>query len=416
VDLNKLVARAKAILLSPKSEWPVIAEEQTTVADLYKGYIIPLAAIPAIFTFLKTSVIGMSIPFAGTVRIGMGTGITSMVVGYALALVMVYVMALIVDALAPTFSAQKNNVQALKAVAYAYTASWVAGVAAILPWLGFLVSLAGVIYAIYLLYLGLQHTMKCPQDKAAGYTAVSIIIAILLGFVTSAVVGTITGVGSLMGGARYSAASDDVQFDKDSPLGKMQEWGKQMEAASKKLEEAQKSGDQGAQEEALKAMFGAALSGGAQVESLAPERLKAFVPETLAGMKRTSISAERSGAMGLQVSHANATYEDDSGRQLRLEITDTGSAKGLLGLAAWAGVEGERESDGYYEKTYRDGGRMIREEWDRNDSRGEYTVVVGERFSVKIEGSAGSVRDLRAAANALDLKGLEKLRSEGVKN
>ncbi len=52
MDLNKLMARAKAILLSPKSEWSVIADEPATVADLYKGYAIWLAAIPVIFTWV----------------------------------------------------------------------------------------------------------------------------------------------------------------------------------------------------------------------------------------------------------------------------------------------------------------------------------------------------------------------------
>src|SRR5690606_8445897 len=98
----------------------------TTVADMYKGYIIPLAAIPVIFTFVKMSLIGVSLPFAGTFRIGVGAGLTSMILSYVMALAMVYVMALIVDALAPTFGAQKNNIQALKVVAYAYTASWLA--------------------------------------------------------------------------------------------------------------------------------------------------------------------------------------------------------------------------------------------------------------------------------------------------
>lgn len=417
MDLNKLVARAKAILLAPKTEWPVIASEPTTIADLYKGYIIPLAAIPAIFGFLQMSVIGMSLPFAGTVRLGVGTGLTTMVVGYVLALVMVYVMALIVDALAPTFGGQKDGVQALKVVAYAYTASWVAGIAQILPGLGFLITLAGGIYSIYLLYLGLPHTMKCPPDKAAGYTAVSIIIAIVLGLVTAFVIGRIAGIGGMMGGAGYSSSADeDVQFDEDSPLGKMQQWSKGMEAANEKLEQAQQSGDQAAQEQALKAVFGAALSGGAQVESLAPERLKGFVPEELAGLPRSSIAAERNGAMGLQVSQANATFSNESGRAVRLEITDAGSAKGLLGLASWAGVEGEKEADGRYEKTFREDDRLIHEEWDSNASSGQYTVVVGDRFTVKVEGAADSVSELRAAVEELDLEGLAELRAEGVKN
>lgn len=417
MDLNKLVARAKAVVLTPKSEWPTIATESTTVADLYKGYIIPLAAIPAIFGFMKMSLIGTTVMFAGTYRVGIGAGLTSMVLGYVLSLVMVYVMGLIVDALAPTFGGQKNNIQALKTMAYAYTASWLAGVAQILPGIGMLIVIVGAIYSIYLLYLGLPHTMKCPPDKAGGYTAVAIVIAIVLGFVTAMVVGSIAGVGSMMSGATYSSShDDDVQFDENSPLGKMEQWSKNVEAAGKQLEEAQKSGDQAAQEAALKTMFGAALSGGSQVESLAPERLKSFVPEELAGLARSSISAERSGAMGIQISQANATYTDDSGKEVRLEITDAGTAKGLLGLASWANVEGEKEANGRYEKTFREDGKLVHEEWDSNDSSGQYAIVVGDRFTVTVTGQVGSVGELRDAVEQLDLDGLAELRTEGVKN
>lgn len=418
MDLNKLMARAKAILLSPKSEWPVIAGEPTTVADLYKGYAIWLAAIPAIFTFLKMSVIGTSVMFAGTVRIGVGAGLTTMVMSYVLALAMLYVLALIVDALAPSFGGQKNSIQAFKVVVYAYTASWVAGIAQILPWLGMLLMIAGAIYSIYLMYLGLPQTMKCPPEKAAGYTAVIVIIAIVVGAIVGVVVGGIAGVGSMMSGATYSSSSgdDDVQFDEDSTLGKMQKWSEEMEAANKKLEEAQKSGDQAAQEEAMKAVFGAALGGGQQVESLTPDRLKSFVPEELAGLNRSSLSAERSGALGLQVSTATATYSNDSGREVRLEITDAGNAKGLLGLASWAGVEGEREENGRHEKTFREDDRLMHEEWDSNASQGQYTVVVGDRFTVKVEGAAESVAELREVAEQVDLDGLADLRTEGVKN
>lgn len=416
MDLNKLVARAKAMLLTPKTEWPVVATEPTTVADLYKGYIVPLAAIPAIFGFLKMSIIGTSVMFAGTVRLGIGTGLSQMIVTYVLSLVSVYVTALIINALAPTFGGQKDSIQALKAMAFASTASWVAGAAYILPGIGWLLMIAGGIYSIYLLYLGLPHTMKCPPDKAGGYTAVVVIVAIVLYFIIGAVVASVGIGGGMMRGATFSSSDSDVTFDKDSSLGKMEQWSKQVEAASKKLEQAQQSGDQAAQEEALKSMMGAAFSGGQQVESLAPDRLKAFVPDELAGLSRSSIAAERNAAMGIQISQANATYSDDSGRELRLEITDAGTAKGLLGLAAWAGMEGEREENGRYEKTFREDGKLIHEEWDSNDSTGEYSVVVGDRFTVKVTGAAGSVQDLRDAAESLNLGGLADLRTEGVKN
>lgn len=417
MDFNKLIARIKAILLSPKTEWPVIAGEPATIGDLYKNYILILAAIPAVFGFLKMSLIGVSVPFAGTIRIGVATGLSTMVIGYVLSLVMLYVMALIIDALAPSFGGQKDQTQAFKTVTYTYTATWIAGFAQILPGLAALIAIAGGIYGIYLLYLGLPHTMKCPPEKSAGYTAVAIIIAIVLSVVIGMVVGAVTGVGAMMsgGGSSFSISNngDDVKFDKDSPLGKLEEYGKQMEQAGKQMEAAQKSGDQNAQADAMKALMGAALGGG-EVEALSPDRLKTFIPDSIGGLPRTELSAERNNAMGMQISEARATYANDDGRSVQLEITDTGSAKGLLGLARWAGVEGEKQTSNGYEKTLSEDGRVVHEEW--NGSNGKYTVVLGERFTVAINGYADSIDELKAVLVDVDLGGLEALKNEGVKS
>jgi hypothetical protein len=415
VDLNKLIARVKGILLTPKTEWPVIAGEQTTVADLYKGYILWLAAIPPVFTFLKMTLIGSTVPFAGTYRLGMGVGLSQLILSYALSLAMFYVVALIIDALAPNFGGTRDRVQALKTIAYAYTASCVAGVAMILPLLALLIILAAAIYGIYLLYLGLPHTMKCPQDKAAGYTAVVIIVAIVLSLVIGAVVGAVTGTSMMMrGSSPYSSTQDgDVTFDKDSAVGKLEQYARQVEDASKKMEAAQKSGDQEAQAEAMKTMMGAALGGG-DVEALAPDRLKPFLPESLGGMTRSTFSTQRNSAMGMQMTEARATYTSDSGRSWDLQITDTGTAKGLLALAGWAGIEGENETATGYDKTYHEDGRLIHEQWDRGSSRGEYGVVLGERFTIKLEGEADSIDDLKAALADLDLDALEAMKDEGV--
>src|SRR5690606_27481524 len=139
---NALVARVKGILLAPKAEWPVIAGEPATVKGLYVGYAMILAAIPAVAGFIKGTLIGHSL-FGVTVTTPVGAGLASMVLGYELSLVVLYVVALVINALAPTFGAEKDQVQALKTATYAWTASWVAGIAVILPWIGWLLALAG---------------------------------------------------------------------------------------------------------------------------------------------------------------------------------------------------------------------------------------------------------------------------------
>ena len=404
MDLNKLIARVKGILLTPKTEWPVIAGESTTVGDLYKGYIVWLAAIPPLAAFLVT------------MRFSASLALSQLIVTYALGLAMVFVVALIVDALAPTFGGTRDRVQALKTVAYCYTASWIAGIAAILPFISVLIMLVAGIYGIYLLYLGLPHTMKCPQDKAAGYTAVIIIVVIVLSFLIFAVIGAVTGGGMFMRGASPFSVSQDSRettFDKDSTVGKLEQYAKQVEEAGKKMEAAQKSGDKDAQAEAMKTMMGAALGSG-NVEAVAPDKLEPFLPESLGGMTRSAFSTQRNSAMGMQMTEARATYTAEDGRSWDLQVTDTGTAKGLLGLAGWAGIEGENETATGYDKTYHEDGRLIHEQWDRSNSRGEYAVVVGERFTVKLEGQAESIDDLKAALADLDLDALEAMKGEGV--
>ena len=59
-----------------------------------------------------------------------------------------FVIAVVVDALAPSFTAQRNRVQALKTVAYSFTARWVASIIGVVPGLGFISALLGVVSVI----------------------------------------------------------------------------------------------------------------------------------------------------------------------------------------------------------------------------------------------------------------------------
>ncbi|HOX70534.1 MAG TPA: Yip1 family protein [Dokdonella sp.] len=417
MDFAKLIARAKAILLSPRTEWPVIAAEPETVANLYKNYILVLAAIPAIAGFIKGSLIGFSL-FGITVRTPMVSGIIGMLVSYALTLGIVYLVALIIDALAPSFGGEKNIVQALKTSAYTYTASWVAGIATIIPWIGWLVVLAGAIYGIYLLYVGLPHTMRSPPDKSVGYTAVVIVIGFVLSIVVGMVVGGITAAGSAASALSMgTSTSSSVTVDTDSALGKLAALGQKMEQQGKKMEAAEKSGDSNAQAEAATAMLGSMLGGGDQVEALPPDAIKPFLPEKLAGFKRSSISVERNGAMGVQVSTGHASYRDADNNELQLEVTDMGGAKGIMALAGFAGIESEKQTEYGYEKTYKQDGRLVNERWDSNSHSGEFGIILGDRFSVKLSGNGEGLdmAVLKSALTSLDLAGLESLKNQGVK-
>ncbi len=415
MDMNKLIERIKLILTSPKTEWETIGSEQTSIKELYLGYILILAAITPIVSFLKLSIFGIHIPFMGTYHLGIGQGLSNMVLNYIFILAGVYVMALIVDMLAPSFGGSKNQLQALKVVAYAYTAAWIAGVLQLIPWIGIPLLLLGSLYSIYLLYLGLPVTMKCPPEKSLGYTAVSIIVAIVIGFVISAVVGGITGVHMRNAmTAPQTGVQEGGSFDKNSLGGKLEDWSNRMESAGKEMAKAQKSGDVEAQKKAASKMMATAMGSKGTIVTLAPDRIKAFLPEKLNGWTRSDASAERNGAMGFQISTAQASYGDGSGHNLQVEITDMGLAKGVMALADWAGVTQEKSTADGFEKTYKQGSRMIHEQWNSHSGSGEYTIIVAGRFSVKSSGSAADINVLKNAAQSIDLSGLEALKDAGV--
>src|SRR5580698_11296441 len=112
---RSLIDRVKGILLQPKAEWTLIETEPATVGSLYTRYVLLLAAIPAIAVAI------------GLARFAAGWAIRLATTQYVAGLVSVYVLALIIDALAPQFGGQKSQIQALKVATYSSTAVWVAG-------------------------------------------------------------------------------------------------------------------------------------------------------------------------------------------------------------------------------------------------------------------------------------------------
>jgi hypothetical protein len=178
-----LIERVKNICVTPAAEWTVIDTERAETSTLLSGYVVPLAAVSAIAALIGRTVVGVTVPFVGTTyRVPIGSSIVLAVLSVVLAAVGVVVCAYIIDALAPTFGAQKNLMQATKVAVYAPTPAWAAGVLQILPMLGVLTLLGGL-YSLYLLYLGLPKLMKCPEDKAVGYTVVVVVCAIVISLV-----------------------------------------------------------------------------------------------------------------------------------------------------------------------------------------------------------------------------------------
>ncbi len=185
-----VIQRARDMLLKPKESWAAIEGEAETVQSLYVPYVLVLAAIGPLASLIGGQVFGYRAlsfsyhpPLAGA--------IVTALLSYGLTLVGVYIVALVIDALAPTFDGQKNRIQALKVAVYSATAGWVAGIFSLVPGLALLGLLAGL-YSLYLLYLGLPRLMKAPEDKAIVYTIVVVVVTAVCIFVVSGILAAIS--------------------------------------------------------------------------------------------------------------------------------------------------------------------------------------------------------------------------------
>lgn len=412
-----MIDRVQAILLRPKLTWPVIAAEGGDVSSIYSGWVAILAAIPAVAGFVGMTVFGIG-GFGLTIRMPLMSGLLNMVVGYLLTLVMVYVLALIVDALAPTFGGTKNRIAALKVVAYSFTAAWVAGILSLLPALAWLGGLLGLVGSVYLLYTGLPVLMRTPADKAGAYTAVTIVCAIVAGVVIGAVSALFIrgpmGMGGFGGAAAGSMGDVTIKGDDGSAVtinGQgMSDMARRMEEAGKRMESAQKSGDSAAAGKAMGDILGAVTgSGGGSNVPFPSADLKAVLPEALGELKRSSIEAQSGQAMGLGGSSAKAGYSAGD-KHVELSITDTGGLAGLATMASWAGMTMDKETDGRIEKVYKDGARTVREEYRKDGSSGEMTVILANGVIVEAEGSNVDIDVLKKVVAGIDVGRLESMK------
>ena len=213
----------------------------------------------------------------------------------------------------------------------------------------------------------------------------------------------------------------DQQAREDAQT-KLHDAGKQMEQAAKQLDEAVKKGGTGMTDAMAKmgaaaagAMGEAAKTVATPVEPVDFRDLKAMLPETIGSMKRAAAEGEKSGAMGVVVSHAEGRYESD-GANVEIKITDPGNLSGFAAMAAvWMNVEMDRETDSGYEKTGATGGRRFHEKYDKSAKSGEYTMIVGQRYMVEVRGSGVDMATLKKAMESIDLAKLESMKDAGAK-
>ena len=180
-----LADRAKNILLSPETEWDAIANEDASVVSLFTGYACIFALAPVIMSIVSMSLVGTD---------DIGHVLVGAVFVYILELFCVWLVAVILSAITPSFNGKQDLVQATKMMVYAATPVWIAGLVSWIPYIGWPLGFAALAYSIYLIYLGVTPVLKVPEDKVAGITVVTVLIYI----VTLAIAAIIVSIPSLV--------------------------------------------------------------------------------------------------------------------------------------------------------------------------------------------------------------------------
>ena len=197
--IMNLVERVKNIIVTPKIEWLVIDSESDTLQSVIMKYVLPLAAIGAICTFIGYGFIGLDTGVLGIRIKGLDWGLKMAIMALVMSVISVVVTTFVVDALAPSFGSEKNLNKSAQLVAYGYTPAFIGAFLTIFPAISTIGSLFGL-YGFYLLYLGLGPLKKTPEDKKVVYLVVTVLVLIVVYFIIGMVLRPILGLNNMYSG------------------------------------------------------------------------------------------------------------------------------------------------------------------------------------------------------------------------
>ena len=345
-----LLARIVAILLKPSETWDVIADDTDSFQAVFTGYVMPLAAIGPVCRAIGGSLVGTG-GYGGS-RVAWLWSILAGVIDYALSLGMVCVLALVINALAPSFDGRKDRLRAFKLAAYAGTAGYLAGIVGLVPILWPL-GLIGL-YNIYLVYAGLPWLMRNPAARSLVYTAVVAVCGLVMALFVAAVASHLMTLG------------------------------------------VRNRTDVGAPGAVVERHVSASSAGVTAASAPAPVRvadareLLALLPPLFNG----AVRADTSTSFDSDISTAEATYTLGGG-SIHLKIADAPTAAGL----ATSSASGTGDSE--IVKT--DGNRVTHESYDAAEKSGRYSVVQGGRISVEADASHVDMATMKALVSQIDL-------------
>ncbi|WP_295855826.1 Yip1 family protein [uncultured Xylophilus sp.] len=396
-----VLSRLQKLLLQPRAEWRRIDEDPSTAGRVVLTSLLPLAAIPALCSFVGLSLVGVGAGGA-LVRLPVAAGLLQALAMYLVAVLGIVLVAVVVKLVAPTFGARPEWPRAFKLAVYGSSAALLGGVFLAVPALS-LMALVAALYSVYLVFTGLPAVMRTSQHKVVPFTAVIVLAGAVVGLLASAATSHFLARGL-----------GDAAVVLQTPGGKLRLDAAGLEAASQKMADAAQRLEAASEKQSQAAApvvgTGPVLGGDPDAGAVPAPALKAALPETLGAFTRTAVEMQGGKVTGMATSNARAEYSNGEQR-LRVEMIDLGSMSKLMAEAG-AVVQGERENSASAERTWQEGGRTLHENYRKDGSMAQYTTTLRNGVVVELTGSRMNLDEVKAASSLLDLKTLESLRRQ----
>ncbi len=187
LDFNKTARLIKGALFQPQSTWQAYLSEADDWKETATGLTLPLIFGTLILTLILSFVFGSSPPFSAS--IGLGAIVVGAIVGFAGFMITAFILAL----LAGMFKGNNDFDKAFAAVSLTAVPSYAGVVLGTLPWIGGLLSLGFLIYALVLLYRIIPDYLAVPQ----GLRVWHFISSMAAVFCVSLVLASVFGVGMI---------------------------------------------------------------------------------------------------------------------------------------------------------------------------------------------------------------------------
>lgn len=177
--MSKIINRVKAILFKPGTAFDEFKAEALTENELFKGYLIFIAAVPAIGGFFGSLFVGENFFRA----------LLWAVLFFGFSIGGVWATAKTLNFFARSFRAEQDYVAFLKLSAYTFTPVFLACFFFLIPPIyGF--ALLGI-YGFYVFWVGLPKLVDCPAEELFNFRfigAITVFVTILVILTLSALI------------------------------------------------------------------------------------------------------------------------------------------------------------------------------------------------------------------------------------